>query len=450
MSQHRFFSSLATLLFGLLLLGSSSSLAQTSKTDRSADRKDCGNNYMLKSDVARLGSHSFLLVGQDGPHHVIAAHRSGTPPHNYQYVLRLRLDDDEMAFYKNSLKNAQKMNKRPLSFTTIHYDDTGKKLSRTFFCMQDLPRMFGAEQEPGDDFEMLFPIKGSLLENANHEGKFEIQKSAIPGGHSSLARNDIELIVFRYLPGYLPQKKLRKAILERPDEVIPLLSHAPLLPDEPRETASTHRAYRFREAKYAHSSRTCRADYLLKNVPVQETIHRFFLVAASDDNHVLALHVYDESPQNFMTLLRLKVTPKEMKAYRRARGESNIPPVLQTRVGIKNHTFCMASLRKSVKNGRLKFKATLFDAEEKRFAPVFGFAADEVEVIMNRYLVSFMNPLEVARETLGTSSKDVPARGFVDVKRVNSSIQVEMRYAGPRNFIGRPINDFERPRCFVK
>ena len=48
-------------------------------------QENCGGNYMFPGDIARLGSHSFLILGDDGPEHLILDHRSGTPPHTYQF-----------------------------------------------------------------------------------------------------------------------------------------------------------------------------------------------------------------------------------------------------------------------------------------------------------------------------------------------------------------------------
>jgi D-alanyl-D-alanine dipeptidase len=42
-----------------------------------------------------------------------------------------------------------------------------------------------------------------------------------------------------------------------------------------------------------------------------------------------------------------------------------------------------------------------------------------------------------------------PPRGFVDVKTVIPDLVVEMRYATPRNFIGRPIPGYNAPRCLL-
>jgi len=42
-----------------------------------------------------------------------------------------------------------------------------------------------------------------------------------------------------------------------------------------------------------------------------------------------------------------------------------------------------------------------------------------------------------------------PADGFVDIHQINPRIQVELRYAGPENFIGRKVAGYEANRCFL-
>jgi len=41
------------------------------------------------------------------------------------------------------------------------------------------------------------------------------------------------------------------------------------------------------------------------------------------------------------------------------------------------------------------------------------------------------------------------AEGFVDAASVVSGLRVEMRYAGPHNFVGRPIDGYEAPVCLL-
>jgi zinc D-Ala-D-Ala dipeptidase len=45
-------------------------------------------------------------------------------------------------------------------------------------------------------------------------------------------------------------------------------------------------------------------------------------------------------------------------------------------------------------------------------------------------------------------AQDQPA-GFVDAAAVVPGLVVEMRYAGAHNFVGRPIDGYQAPRCFL-
>src|ERR1700737_4944430 len=201
-----------------------------------AGSKDCGTNYMLPGGTARVGSHSFMILGQEDADHILVEHRSGTPPHNYQFLLRVRLDPDEIAAYQKVLKGYKTLP----AFTTIYYDEAGVQRDRTFFCLQDLPRIFDPKAAK-DEFSSLFPIRASLQKNADHEGGFAIKPSVVRGLYFSLERKDVELIVYRYLPAYLPQESLRKAIKAHHKAELPLLNHAPLFAVEPVQTASQHK-----------------------------------------------------------------------------------------------------------------------------------------------------------------------------------------------------------------
>ena len=125
---------------------------------------------------------------------------------------------------------------------TIYYDEAGVQRGRTFFCLQDLPKIFDTRKDK-DEFSSLFPIRASLQANADHEGGFAIKASVVPGLIFSLDRGDVELIVYRYLPAYLPQESVRKAIRANPTTVLPRLGHAPLHATEPEQTASQHKSY---------------------------------------------------------------------------------------------------------------------------------------------------------------------------------------------------------------
>jgi hypothetical protein len=367
-----------------------------------AGAKDCGTNYMLPGERARLGSHSFMILGQDDADHIVVEHRSGTPPHNYQFLLRVRLDPDEIAAYQRLLKESRTLP----AFTTIYYDEAGVQLSRTFFCLQDLPKIFRL-QNGKDEFSSLFPIRASLQSNADHEGGFAIKASVVPGLYFSLDRSDVELIVYRYLPAYLPQDSLRKAIKQNPDAEMPLLHHAPLFAAEPAQAASQHRSYISTDGAIALPGDACPHDYYLKNAPVPKTIHNFLLMAEGAGNTVIAVYYADQAPHNWQTVLTLKLSDEEMKIYRAAKLNSKIPPVLQTRVGEENYFFCMSDLRKQISSGQFKISGTIYrDSElsEYRLGTAVGkidLDAGKVTVVVNRNLASLMNPLAVAKDVLG-------------------------------------------------
>src|SRR5882724_9011800 len=231
-----------------------------------AGTKDCGTNYMLPGEVARLGSHSFMILGQDDADHILVEHRSGTPPHNYQFLLRVRLDQNEIVAYQKVLKDSRTLP----AFTTIYYDEAGVQRDRTFFCLQDLPRIFDPKAGK-DEFSSLFPIRASVQKNADHEGGFAIKASVVPGLYFSLERKDIELIVYRYLPAYLPQESLRKAIKANLKTATDRLNDAPLFATEPPQTASQHKSYIATDGAVAMRGDACAHDYYLKNAAVPKT-----------------------------------------------------------------------------------------------------------------------------------------------------------------------------------
>ncbi len=358
---------------------------------------DCGSNYMLPGDVARLGSHSFMILGKEDASHIIAEHRSGTPPHNYQYLLRVRLDPEEMAAYENILKDSKTLP----AFTTIYFDAQGVQKDRTFFCLQDLPKIFGPLQKKGDEFEHLFPIRASLQKNADHEGAFDIRPSVVFGQSVSLERADVELIVYRYLPAYLAQDNLRQAIQKNPKTMAGLFGHAPLYATEAPEQASKHVSFIATDGAIGTGRDECPHDYYSPKFPVQKTIHNFLLMMETGPNSVLAVNYADQAPHNFQTVLVFKLSDKEMKIYRRARDGAKSPPLLQTRVkdaeSSKNYFFCMADLRQQLRSGHFSVRGTVYkDSELNNYklgtpVGVIDLEAGDVEVKVNRVLASLMN-----------------------------------------------------------
>ena len=140
------------------------------------ESKDCGTNYMLPGEIARLGSHSFMILGQDDADHVVVEHRSGTPPHNYQFLLRVRLDPDEMSAYQKVLRDPGRC--RPSRrFITTKPASAWPYLLLSAGLAEDI----WIPESRKDEFSPLFPIRASLQKNADHEGGFAIRASVVPG-----------------------------------------------------------------------------------------------------------------------------------------------------------------------------------------------------------------------------------------------------------------------------
>lgn len=422
--------------------------------------QDCGANYLLPHERARLGSHSFMILGPDGPSHVIAEHRSGTPPHNYQFLLRVRLDPAEMATY-NRLRSESKT--LP-AFTTIDFDEKREMRGRTFFCLQDLPKIFGAPPGARDEFDRLFPIKASLQKDADHEGSFAIAPSVVLNEYFVLERKDVSIIVYRYLPAYLAQNTFRAALKKNPDELLMRIGHAPIRFDEGSAQASKHVSYGFTDGAISGPGPACPADFYLKKEPLPQTIHSFLLLAELGEGRVLATHYYDHSPQNFQTVLELKLSAPELDVFRRARANTQSPPLLQTRVAAKggkperNFTFCMADLATRLQNSSLRFEGTLYREsrlDDYRLGEPVGTVAlesAEIKVLVNRPLLSFLDPRLVAKDVLGTRALAVsPAipEGFVNILEVIPKARIEMRYFSDWNFLGRVVPGYEANKCYV-
>jgi len=406
----------ATVLF-LMLLG-------TARADGSNDDAhnhdgshplsplNCGSNYLLPGEVARLGSHSFMILGQVDEFHIIAEHRSGTPPHNYQFLFRVRLDAEEMDAYNAILKDSKTLP----AFTTIYFDENGKQLDRTFFCLPDLPKIFGSGKRKGDEFEKLFPIRASLQKNPDHEGSFEIQPSVAKGKFLTLARDDFELLFHRYLPAYLPQDSLRKAIKLKGNALTSMFSHSPLTANEAVETASKRRPYMAGDGTLGGKSTPCPANYYLKGTPMPETIHSFLLLAELGNNTVLASHYYDQAPQNYQTILKLKLSDDELKFYRKAQNGAGSLPLLQTKNEKEVQFFCMESLRTLAKDPTFSLKGTIYrnsDLVDYRLGEPVGkvnIAASKIEVLVNRRLESLMGLSAVALDVQKGKKNDKNAK----------------------------------------
>lgn len=392
---------------------------------------------MFPGDVARLGSHSFLILGEDGPEHLLLDHRSGTPPHTYQFILRVKVDSKEMATYRKLLKETKVA--LP-AVTTIYYDKTGNQVDRTFFCLPDLNKIFGSEQKQNDVYSKLFPIRASWQKDADFEGAFPIKESVVFAEDPLvIERKDVEIVVYRYLPSYLEQSSFRKMLKERGSSFTSLLSNAPLKADEPVETAKTRSSY-VKNGAFDSNGEFCSGDYYLKTVRPPKTKHAFLLLAEFGKNSVLAAHLYDQSPQNYQTTVRFQLSDEQMNWFRQERTKSKKPLLY-----MPSQYFCMSEARDMLKRGTLSLKGQVYrdsDLGEFKLGTAVGelaLSAAQIEILVNRTLQSLMNPQAVARDVFG----------LVDVQTVNPTIKVEARYATDWNFVGRPIDGYRANRCYL-
>ncbi len=397
---------------------------------------DCGSNYMFPGNVARLGSHSFLILGEDGPNHLLLDHRSGTPPHTYQFILKVRSDESEMATYRKILKD----NKVALpAVTTIYFDKTGKQIDRTFFCLHDLKKIFGAEQKSNDAFAKLFPIRATWQKNADFEGAFPIKETIVPDEPLIIDRKDVEIVLYRYLPSYLEQAGFRKMLKAQGSRFTSMLSHAPIKHDELPATAASHASY-INSGAFASNGETCSSDYYLKSVRPPKTQHAFLLLAEMEKNKVLASHLYDQSPQNYQTVMSFELTDEQMKLFRQAKQKSKTPILF-----MPSAYFCLGEVKELLKSGSLKLSGDLHvntDYEKFKLGQKEGaitIPSSKIKLMVNRTLQSLMNPQAVARDVFG----------FVDLKTISPKVIVEAAYATNWNFVGRPIEGYQAGRCYL-
>ncbi len=393
-------------------------------------QENCEGNYMFPGDIARRGSHSFLILGEDGPEHLILDHRSGTPPHTYQFLLRVKVNEKAMATYRRLLKESKK--DLP-AVTTIYFDKTGKQIDRTFFCLKDLPKIFGSEKKSGDIFEKLFPIRATWQKDADFEGTFPIKETITKDDPLIIERKDVELILYRYMPAYLEQQGFRKYLKSHP-EIISSLSHSPITHNESPATAANRKSY-VNSGAFESDGDLCPANYYLKSVRPPKTRHAFIILAATGEDTVLATHLYDQAPQNFQTALEFKISTSEMKMIKAALAKGLL-------LYWPKNDFCMAEIKdladkNIILSGDLYSKPDLNDFNPgKKIGPLNPL---KIKVLVNRNLQSLMNPQAVARDVFG----------FVDVTTINSEIRVEARYSSDWNFLGRPVSGYRASRCYL-
>jgi zinc D-Ala-D-Ala dipeptidase len=71
----------------------------------------------------------------------------------------------------------------------------------------------------------------------------------------------------------------------------------------------------------------------------------------------------------------------------------------------------------------------------------------EQTALSTRFLVALILAIWMTAGAAGAG--DGLPEGFVDAANVVSSLVVDMRYAGPHNFVGRPIEGYEAPVCIL-
>lgn len=390
-------------------------------------QENCGTNYMFPGDIARLGSHSFIILGADGPDHLLLDHRSGTPPHTYQFILRVHVTPEAMATYKKLLATSKKS--LP-AVTTIYFDKTGQQKDRSFFCLQDLPDIFGGKDPK---FDKLFPIRATWQQNADFEGAFPIKETIVPQYDPLIInRGDVELLVYRYLPSYLEQTSFRKYLKDAGPKATGLLADAPIVHDETPDKARAHSSY-IKWGAFDSNGETCPADYYLKSVKPPKTKHAW-LILATDGYRAIATHLYDQSPQNYQTLLTFELYAKDLALIK------NAPKPL---LFMPQQYFCMTDVKQLAKSGALDLKGAVYvnsDLRDFKLGEKIGeIAGSKPQVPVNRTLQSLMNPEAVARDVFG----------LVDVQTVDPSIRVEARYNSDWDFIGRPVAGYHANRCYL-
>jgi D-alanyl-D-alanine dipeptidase len=343
-------------------------------------------------------------------------------------LLRVRVDAKAMATYHRLLAESKKS--LP-AVTTIYFDKTGKQIDRTFFCLHDLPKIFGPEAKAGDAFEKLFPIRATWQKDADFEGAFPIKETITTDDPLVIERKDVQLLVFRYLPSYLEQSGFR-AYLKAHPEFISHLSDAPLAHDEPAATAARHHSY-INSGGFDSNHETCPANYNLKTVQPPKTRHAFLILAVENEHSILATHLYDQAPQNFQTAVRFELSPAEMTMIQGAKAKG---PLLFWPANY----FCMADIRSEIKHGLRLSGEVYAHSNLNDFAigeKIGTLTPTKATVLVNRPLQSLMNPQAVARDVFG----------FVDVTTINSRIRFEGRYASDWNFMGRAVAGYRAPRC---
>lgn len=297
--------------------------------------EDCGVDYMLPGVRVPMEVQTFQVLAADGAHHIIVDHLVGPPPHNYQYILRVRLDDAEMEAYKK-MSAGQK--------------ELAGLVSVAMFCPADVKAMFGTKT---DRFAKNFPMKAAFIAPG--------AQAPLVTSDISIERDDVEVMVFRYLPSLLPQDVFRRALVERSKEILPYINNAPLYATESVSAASGRSSYITSDGIISKPGESCPSTPEVKGVTEPKTMHTFLLLAELGSNSVMAVHYLDQAPQNFQMAFRLRLSKKEMRIYRGAKNDTTVPPVMQTRIlPNRNYYFCLADFSKVKRPNGSRFAPRFF------------------------------------------------------------------------------------------
>lgn len=398
---------------------------------------DCANNYLMPNKKARLGSHSFIIIGKLDKNHLLLDHRSGTPPHNYHYILKLKVDNIAMTTYEKLL--AKSTIGLP-AITTIDFDKNKKQVGRSFFCLQDLPKIFGHQKKKSDEFEKLFPIRATWQLNADFEASFKIGESIVPEeARLIINRDDVEILLYRYHAPYLKQDDFRKYIQEQKGLITRKLSHIPISFNESEESASKHSSF-FKSLNLSEEDKfQCPADFYLKNYKLPTTPHAFLIFKSDQKNLYYFGTLYEQSPLNFQTWFEVKLNEAQSKLVDLS-IQNNSPALFITK-----NKFCMAKIKSLIKENNFEFNGEIYSNNQfspfvigKHIAPL-KISSKQSKLLTNRILYSLLDPQLVARDELG----------FVDIKTIIPNILVEARYNTNWNFMGRKVSGYKNNSCIL-
>ena len=145
-----------------------------------------------------MSTHRFFIVAIAGKNQVLALSQYDQAPHNFQTLLRLTLDAQELQLVRNARKQSQYF---PIFETRISQPNRSDGKSHYHFCLANLRQQI---QTQG------FYIKGQLYTNPDIGSH---KQGRVLQGTIDLNGSDIEVIVNRNLPSFLPPLEVAKDVL---------------------------------------------------------------------------------------------------------------------------------------------------------------------------------------------------------------------------------------------